>query len=127
MKAKSPISDAEAEVLRVLWGSEEPQTTAEICAHVTEKTGWDRSTVRTLIRRLVDKGAIEELRLAVLCYRPLLTESDWLRTQTNSFLERHYGGSARRLVASLVEDNSLSPEDIAELRAFLSAGGGDNG
>ena len=127
MKAKSPISDAEAEVLRVLWETKRPATTAEICARIDEKTGWDRSTVRTLIRRLVEKGALEELRLEVLSYRPLLAEEDYLKTQTDSFLERHYGGSATRLVASLVRADSLTPGDIAELRAFLNSGGEENG
>jgi BlaI family penicillinase repressor len=89
--------------------------------------GWDRSTVRTLIHRLVKKGAIEEKRLEVLSYRPILTEEEYLRTQTRSFLERHYGGSARRLVASLVQGDSLTPSDIAELRAFLNTGGKENG
>jgi BlaI family penicillinase repressor len=121
MKNKT-ISEAEAEVLRVLWGSVGPVPTAAICKDITDKTGWDRSTVRTLLRRLVEKGAVEELKLDVLCYRPVLTEEEYRRTQTKSFLERHYGGSAQRLVASLVRSDNLSESDIAELRAFLNSG-----
>jgi BlaI family penicillinase repressor len=123
MKPKNTISDAEAEVLQALWASDGPATTAEICKAVETRTGWDRSTVRTLIRRLVDKGAVEEMKLEVLSYRPSLTEEDYRRTQTDSFLERHYGGSARRLVASLVENNALTEDDIAALRDFLKSGG----
>ncbi|SHI19876.1 BlaI family transcriptional regulator, penicillinase repressor [Sporobacter termitidis DSM 10068] len=123
MKGKSPISDAEAEVLRVLWGAGGPVTTAEICRDISDKTGWDRSTVRTLIRRLVEKGAIEEQRLGVLSYRPLLAEEDYRRSLTKSFLERHYGGSAKRLIASLVQSDNLTAGDIAELREFLNTGG----
>ena len=87
MKAKSPISDAEAEVLGVLWSADSPVTTAEICRQISEKKGWDRSTVRTLIRRLVEKRAIEERRLEVLTYTPLLTAEEYRGTQTRSFLD----------------------------------------
>jgi BlaI family penicillinase repressor len=123
MKLKNNISEAEAEVLAVLWGSDEPLATADICRTVTAKTGWDRSTVRTLLRRLVEKGAVEEMKLDVLSYRPVLVEEEYRRTETSSFLDRHYGGSVKRLVASLVRNDNLTEDDVAELREFLKTGG----
>lgn len=125
MKQKNAISDAEAEVLKVLWAADDAVTTAEICRAMADRTGWDRSTVRTLIRRLVEKSAVEELRRGVLSYRPILGEEEYRRSQTESFLERHFGGSATRLVAALVQSDNLTEDDIAALRAFLDAGGQD--
>jgi len=123
MKSKNPISEAEAEVLKVLWDYNGHVATATIYKELSEQMGWDRSTVRTLLRRLTEKGAVEELKREVLVYRPVLTEEEYRHTQTKSLLERLYGGSAKRLVASHVQSENLTPSDMAELRAFLQSGG----
>lgn len=127
MKSKNPISEAEAEVLKVLWNYKAPVTTGTIFKELSEQMGWDRSTVRTLLRRLTEKGAVEEMKLEVLAYRPVLTEEEYRHSQTKSLLERHYGGSAKRLVASLVQNKNLTSADLAELREFLQSGGDRNG
>ena len=124
MNSLNRISEAELAVMKVLWDSDGPVTTGAIYKELSERLGWDRSTVRTLLRRLAEKGAVEEKRLEVLSYLPTVSEKEYRDTQTKSFLERLYGGSAKRLMVSLVQSDELTSEDIEELREFLNEGGG---
>lgn len=123
MNPLNRISEAELAVMKILWDAKGPVSTGAIYKELSEQLKWDRSTVRTLLRRLAEKGAVEEKKLHVLCYLPAVSEKDYRDTQTKSFLERLYGGSAKRLVASLVQSDELTPEDIQELREFLNRGG----
>lgn len=126
MDTRNRISEAELTVMKILWEADSPVSTGEICRQLAEKAGWDRSTVRTLLKRLAEKGAAEEKKLGVLCYLPAVSEKEYRRAQTSRFLKRVYGGSAKRLVAFLVQDDQLSEEELEELRVFLNEGGGVN-
>ena len=114
------ISSSELEVLEVLWRSEEPMPIAAIRAALEETHSWDASTVKTLLRRLREKGAVDCEKRDVFYYWPLLGRKDYQRWSTQSFLQRVYQGSARALVAGLVECCPLSSEDLGELRGILS-------
>jgi BlaI family penicillinase repressor len=109
--------------MKILWEAEKPVATGTICRELAEKLSWDRSTVRTLLRRLTEKGAVEEIKMQVLCYLPAISETEYLDTQTKSFLERLYGGNAKKLIASLIQSDRLSQGDIEELREYLNQGG----
>ena len=124
MNPLNRISEAELAVMKILWNADGPVATGTIHKDLSEQLSWDRSTVRTLLKRLVEKGAVEEKKLDVLCYLPAVSEKDYRDLQTKSFLERLYGGSAKKLVASLVQSDKLTAEDIRELREFLNKGGG---
>ena len=113
------ISSSELEVLEVLWRSAEPMPIAAIRAALEETHSWDASTVRTLLRRLREKGAVDCEKRDVFYYWPLLGRKDYQRWSTQSFLQRVYQGSARDLVAGLVECCPLSSEDLSELRGIL--------
>lgn len=123
---KSRISEAELAVMKILWDSDGPVTTGEIYKELSERLGWDRSTVRTLLRRLAEKGAVKEIKQHVLCYLPAVSEKDYRDIQTKSFLDRLYEGSAKKLVASLVQNNEFTSADIVELREYLNQGGDGN-
>lgn len=120
------ISQAEHEVMKILWQADGPVSTNEIYQVLSDQMGWDRSTVRTLLKRLVEKGAVITRKLAVISYLPAVSEKEYRKAQTRSFVERLYGGSAKRLVSSLVESYDLSPSDIDELRELLNSGGEEN-
>ena len=113
------ISFSELEVLEVLWRSAEPMPIAAIRAALEETHSWDASTVKTLLRRLREKGAVDCEKRDVFYYWPLLGRKDYQRWSTQSFLQRVYQGSARDLVAGLVECCPLSSEDLSELRGIL--------
>ncbi len=115
----SRISQAEFEVMKILWRANDPISTGDICSELSRELGWDRSTVRTLLKRLTDKGAVTTQKLKVLTYLPAISEKEYCDDQTKSFVERLYGGSATRLVSTLVENYNLSDSDLEELREIL--------
>ena len=110
------ISGAELDVLEVLWQAEGPMPIADVRG---QSHSWDSSTVKTLLRRLCEKKAVEAEKREVFYYRPLLSRREYQIWSTRSLIDKVYRGSARSLVAALVERSQLSREDLAELRAVL--------
>ena len=113
------ISPSELEVLEALWGAEEPVPIAWVRNALEEGHHWDASTVKTLLRRLCEKGAVTAEKREVFYYRPALTRREYQAWSTRTLIDRVYRGSAKALVASLVEGSELTPGDLEELRALL--------
>ncbi len=113
------ISDAELEILEVLWTAGEALNANEIRARLNEKKDWERTTVLTLIRRLLDKGVITQEKQEVYYYSPLVERNAYVKEETKSFLNKFFKGNAKNLAAALIEDEDLSREDIEELRAYF--------
>jgi len=119
MKKTPKISDAEWEVMKVLWGTS-PATANDIVKNLSGKTPWKRETIRTLINRLVQKKAVGfEKKGRQYHYFPLVTEGECVRAEARSFLKRLGGGSIEPMLAAFVEEENLSPERIARLREIL--------
>ena len=117
--ADKKISDAELEILEVLWAAGEALNANEIRTRLNEKKDWERTTVLTLIRRLLDKGVIGQEKREVYYYAPCVERSDYVKGETKSFLNKFFKGNAKNLAAALIEDEDLSREDIEELRAYF--------
>lgn len=113
---ESKITDAELEVLRVLWESPEPMTLAQIKTALWEKNG---DTTKTLLRRLCQKGAVAQEKHEVFYYRPTVAQKDLGHYRTQHLIDKLYAGSAKAMVASLVEHDQLRPEDVDELREMF--------
>lgn len=113
------ISSSELEVLEVLWQAREPMPIAAIRTALEQTHSWDASTVKTLLRRLREKGAVGCEKRDVFYYWPILAQKDYQKWSTRSFLQRVYQGSARDLVAGLVEGCELTQDDLNELRGIL--------
>lgn len=95
------ISEAEMEVLRALWDGGDWMSVGDVCAK-TEQSGWKYKTVATFLLRLNDKGILESRKEGKTnYYRPLLTEEEYKRRETASFLEEVHGGSMKSLLAAL--------------------------
>ena len=110
-------------MLEVLWEAEEALPIAPIRKRLEERRGWDISTIKTLLRRLCEKGAVEARRRESFYYRPVLNREDYQRWSTRSLIQRVYRGSAKDLVASLVRGDQLTDQDLDELRALLDREG----
>lgn len=113
------ISDAELEILETLWAAGEALNANEIRVRLNEKKEWERTTVLTLIRRLLDKGVIAQEKREVYYYTPLVARNDYVKEETKSFLNKFFKGNAKNLAAALIEDEDLSREDIEELREYF--------
>ena len=107
------ITEAELEVMEVLWRGEGPMSLTEIKGALPEKNG---DTTKTLLRRLCAKGAVGQEKDGVFRYRPLVSRDELGKYKTRRLIDKLYAGSARDLVASLVEHEHLDREDVAELR-----------
>ena len=110
------ISDAELEVMKLLWRAGEALPVTEIRETLQRTKGWEATTVKTLVSRLVSKGALRQEKRNVFYYSPLITEREYNAWATDSLIRRLYNGSARDLVAALVRSEGLTQQDIAELR-----------
>ena len=113
------ISGAELEVMEVLWQADGPLPIAPIRRQLVEQRGWDPSTVKTLLRRLCEKGEVAAEKGQVVHYRPLITRGEYRDWSTHNLIDRVYQGSARALAAFLVRGDQLTAEDLKELEAML--------
>jgi len=122
--ATKTITDAEAEVMRLLWREQRPMTLAKIREALLQTTKWNHSTIKTLVFRLRDKGVITHLdKYGAAQYIPLVTEDEYLLDESESMLGRLFDGSAVKMVATLRQGGKLSDKDIAELREYFRIGG----
>ena len=113
------ISEAELEIMKVLWEAESAVTSIEIGEKV-EKHGWKKTTIATFLTRLCEKGAIKaEKQGKLYYYTPLIPAEDYRKNRTENLIQSLYHGSVKELAASLFSDGNLSPEDIAELRSIF--------
>ncbi len=115
----SKISDSELSVMQVLWAYEEALPMTIIRKSIEETSQWDSSTIKTLLRRLCEKGAVSVEKRDVFYYRPLVTEKQYNDYSTQVFIDKVYRGSAKTLVAALFSGNKLKKDDIEELRAMF--------
>jgi len=116
------ISDAELEVMRILWREQRPLKVSEFRDELERKKGWNKSTTGTLVTRLRDKGFIEPTeRYGVARYVPLVTEDDYMLGEEKALLEKF--GCAKKLAIAMVRNGHLSDLDIEELRAYFQMGG----
>ncbi len=120
MKPKPNISGAEWEVMTVVW-SKPPAAASDIVEQLEARRGWRSRTIRTLLDRLVKKGALRfELEGKRYLYWPRVTMESCVRKESKSFLERVFGGEPASMLMHLVKTTKLSPEQIQELKRILS-------
>ena len=117
------ISDSELEVMRVLWEAGDALPITDIRRILQDRKGWEATTVKTLVQRLVSKGVLGQEKRKVFFYRPLVSESEYSDWAVNGMVQRLFRGSAKALVATLVQSEGLSDEDIAELRDYFKVEG----
>ena len=128
MKETTKISDAEWLVCQVLW-RDSPLTANEIISRLAENTGWNPSTVKTLLTRLVKKGVLNYRNIGrEYHYFPTLGEEECVESHTRSFMERVFNratraacatGAVGAMAAAFLKNHHLTNEEIAELKAIL--------
>lgn len=122
MKALPQISEAEFEVMKVIW-KHAPVSTNEITEKLTKTTTWSPKTIQTLIKRLVTKGALSyEKQSRMFIYTPLIEEKEYIGQKSHSFLKRYYDGDITAMLSSYIEDDKLSESEIDTLRSLLLKG-----
>lgn len=126
MKQVPRISEAEWEVMQILW-AKAPQTSLEVIHTLEETKSWSPNTIRTLITRLVKKQALDFQKVTerAYLYYPLVSEIDCQKEETRSFLRRVYQGAAKTCLVHFLQTDSLSAQERAELKQMLDEEGVD--
>ncbi len=120
MRSLPQISEAEFEVMKIVWKSA-PVNTNEITERLQKTTSWSPKTIQTLIRRLVAKGALTyEKQGRVFVYTPLVGEQEYLNQESRSFLKRFYGGEITAMLSAYLEDGRLTETELQKLRSLLA-------
>lgn len=120
------ISEAESAVMEVLW-QRSPQTSEEVFAALAGRQDWQEATVKTLLNRLLNKGAIEAAKDGRrYLYSPTLRREDWVMGESESLLARLFDGRVAPLVAHFSQHRKLSATDVAELRRLVDSLEGDD-
>lgn len=113
------ISEAESIVMRELWARGEA-TAEDLVAALGSVHDWQEPTVKTLLNRLLKKGAIAAEREGRrFRYRPLLAEQQWKLEESSSLLQRLFDGRVAPLVAHFSRHGKLTRKDIEELRKLI--------
>ena len=115
------LSDGEWKLMKVLWNCQ-PQTLAELVADLRDETGWSKSTIFMMLKRLIAKGAVTmDDSGKFQKYSAAVAYADVEPEETESFLSKVYSGSLGLMVSNLVERGALSEQEIRELKAILDA------
>jgi len=120
MQGKPEISDAEYQVMKVIWSADVPLNTNEVVERLEITTAWKPKTIHTLLSRLVKKGALQYVKDGrVFVYTPLVKESEILAQENDNFLNRFYDGTLNSMIVHLLEQDKLSEDDINALKHIL--------
>ena len=112
-------SESEMQVLAALW-DKAPQTAADLTRRIGAINGWTQATVKTLLARLVQKGAVTaEADGRRYLYSPAIERADAVGEESQRFVDRLFGGRVSPLIAHLADREALSDTDIAEIEALL--------
>ena len=124
MKKLPQISEAEYEVMKIIW-KYAPINTNEITEKLTQTTSWSPKTIQTMIKRLTMKGALSyEKQGRIFVYSPLIEENEYIVQESSSFLKRYYNGDITAMLSSYMENDRLSDKEIDTLRSILAKGKG---
>jgi BlaI family penicillinase repressor len=120
------ISGAESQIMEALWRCG-PLSADGVVAEVGAAQGWAPGTVKTLITRLLRKKAIEGRREDVgYLYRPLVSRTDYVQSESQGLVDRLFGGEVAPLVAHFAEHRALTPKDIEHLKKLIADLGDDD-
>ena len=112
------LFDSELKVMDVLWKNGDT-TAKQIAEKLKEQVGWNKTTTYTLIRRCIDKGAIERIEPNFICH-PLVTIEQARELETTELINKMYDGAADQLVASILGHGNLTAEEIMRLKQLVS-------
>jgi BlaI family penicillinase repressor len=117
--APERISDAEHAVMEVLW-QRSPLTAADVADALADARDWTLQTVKTLLSRLANKGAVSyEQDGRRYLYSPILAREDYVGDESRRLVDRLFGGRAAPLIAHLAEQQKFTAEDLEEIERLI--------
>jgi len=120
MPSAPDISESEWSVMETLWESS-PKTASEVTKTLRPTMNWAENTVRTLLTRLVEKGALKTAENAsgTRTFLPAVKREACVRAESESFMQRIFGGAAKPLLVHFAQNSKLTAEEVKELKKML--------
>lgn len=119
MRELPSISEAEYQVMKIVWANS-PISTNDVVERLEKQSDWKPKTIQTLLSRLVKKGALSYHKESrVFVYTPLVREDEYLKYESETFLDRFYDGRLQSMVVNLLEQDKLTSDEIDQLRQIL--------
>ena len=120
MKITEKITDAELEIMKVLW-EKKSLTLNEIVEELSKEEQKNKSTIKTLLYRLIDKKMVKsvEKNKKENEYKPLISEKKYLKSANENFLDKVYDGNVDHMLLNFVEDKKITKEEIEKLLKIL--------
>lgn len=114
---KETLFNSEAKIMEIIW-EKSPISAKEISLIAAEAIGWNKNTTYTVIKKLESKGFIRREDPGFIC-NPLVSQSEMQKVEVDSLVKKVFGGSRKALFSSLIEDESLSEDEINEIRKLI--------
>lgn len=111
------LFDSELKLMELLWENE-PATAKKLSLLAKESFGWNKNTTYTVIKKLVGKQAIRREEPDFIC-TSLVKKDDVIKAETSTLIDKLFDGSKKAFFSALINDNSLSEEDIAQIKAMI--------
>lgn len=111
------LFDSEIKVMDLIWDNQ-PVSAKELSLLAAEGTGWNKNTTYTVIKKLEAKGYIKRDEPGFIC-TALISKDEVCRAETQSLIDRLFGGSKKALFSALLEDEKLSKKELEELRRMI--------
>lgn len=122
MLDKYDITDAELEIMQVLWENEQCDLNT-IIHEMSIEEDKNRNTIKTLLRRLILKGSVKSKKIGLkdTIYIPMVSKNEFLETQNESFLKKLYNGKTNNLLLNFVENQKVSKQELQKLIDILES------
>jgi predicted transcriptional regulator len=111
------LFDSELKLMEIIW-RKYPVSAKEISIIAAEETGWNKNTTYTVLKKLVDKNAVRRSDPNFIC-EPLITREQVQMEETRKLIDKLYDGSVKTFLASFLEKEKLSHEEIEELKKII--------
>ena len=111
------IFDSEIKVMEMVWENE-PVSAKELSIIAEKQIGWNKNTTYTVIKKLETKGFLKRSEPGFMC-TSLVTKEEICKTETQGLVDKLFGGSKKALFSALLQDESLTKDDIEELRSMI--------
>ena len=118
------ITQAEWEVMRVLWDANAPLPAAEVAMRLEGKANWSSKTVRTFLNRLVQKQSVKTVKKGLpdyelIHYVPLIDESSAVQAKQETYVKKFFGGTVQSMLAGCIQSGEISTEELLQLREMI--------
>jgi len=124
--AGAKITQAEWEVMQILWNADAPLSAAEVIDRLETKANWNPKTIRTFLSRLVQKRVVRAVKKSLagyelLHYIPLIDRTSALQAKQATFADRFFGGTVHSMLAGCIQSGEISIDELRELREMIDS------